>query len=85
MTEQEVLDSFTRILSDLLASDSIRLTSQTRREDVPGWDSFAYINFIVAVEQQFDLKFGVAEIESFEDVGAIVRRTRALSAGRERR
>jgi acyl carrier protein len=84
MTDQEVLDSFTRVLRDLLANDAIQLTAETRREDVPGWDSFAYINFIVAVEQQFGIKFGVAEVESFENVGAIVQRTRALSAGRER-
>jgi len=85
MTNQEVLDSLTRILSDLLANDSIQLTAATRREDVAGWDSFSYINFIVAVEQQFDIKFGVAEVESFENVGAIVQRTLALSTGRDRR
>jgi acyl carrier protein len=85
MTDQEALDSFTRVLRDLLSNDSIQLTAETRREDVPGWDSFAYINFIVAVEQQFGIKFGVAEVESFENVGSIVQRTRALSTGRERR
>jgi acyl carrier protein len=85
MTDQEILDSFARILRDLLSSDSIQLTAETRREDVPGWDSFAYINFIVAVEMEFDITFGVAEVESFETVGSIVQRTRALSGGRERR
>ena len=39
-----------RILRDLLLDDSIELTMETRREDVPNWDSFNYINFIVAVE-----------------------------------
>ena len=85
MTNQEVLDSLTRILRDLLSNDSIQLTAETRREEVPGWDSFSYINFIVAVEQQFDIKFGVAEVESFEHVGAIVQRTCALTNRRERR
>ena len=42
-----------------------------RRSDIPAWDSFAYINFIVAVEQEFGVKFGVAEVEAFETVGAI--------------
>jgi len=51
---------------------------QTRREDVPNWDSFNYINFIVAVEIEFDVKFRVADIESFENVGAIVAETRDL-------
>jgi hypothetical protein len=38
---------------------------ETRREDVPNWDSFNYINFIVAVEMEFGVKFKVADIESF--------------------
>jgi acyl carrier protein len=50
----------------------------TRRDDVRDWDSLAYISFMVGVETEFGVKFGVAEIESFENVGAIVRRTRAL-------
>jgi len=82
MTEQEILNTFREILGDLLGSDSLALTMQTRRTDVPGWDSFNYVNFIVAVEMRFKLKFRVAEVESFEDVGAIVRRTHELLENR---
>jgi acyl carrier protein len=45
---------------------------------VANWDSFAYVSFIVAVEIEFGLKFGVAEVEPFQNVGAIVRRISAL-------
>ena len=72
MTDPEVLAALTRILRDLLMNDSIALTMETRREDVPGWDSFNYINFIVAAEIEFGVKFKVADIESFANVGAIV-------------
>jgi acyl carrier protein len=78
MTDQDVLNWLTRILRDLLSDDSIVLTMETKRDDVPNWDSFAYINFIVAVEDQFGVKFGMAEIESFQNVGEIVRRTSAI-------
>ena len=37
-----------------------------------------YINFIAAVEIELGVKFGVADIESFEDVGAIVAQTSAM-------
>ena len=41
-----------------------------------------YMNFIVMVEMRFGIKFRVAEIESFKDVGAIVAAMRAkLPAG----
>ena len=72
MTTQEILTTFTRILCDLLLDDSIVLTMESRREDIPEWDSFNYINFIVAVEAQFGVKFKIADIESFPDVSAIV-------------
>jgi acyl carrier protein len=81
MTEQERLTKLTRILSDLLGDDSIALTLDTVREDVPGWDSFAYINFIVAIEAGFGIKFRIADVESFPNVGAIVK---AITTARPR-
>ena len=72
MTGDEILTVLTRILRDVLMDDSIVLTMETRREDVPNWDSFNYINFIVATEMEFRVKFKVADIESFANVGAIV-------------
>jgi len=51
---------------------------ETKRDEVPNWDSFAYVSFIVAVEMEFGMKFRVAEVESFQNVGAIVRAISAL-------
>jgi acyl carrier protein len=73
-TDTEILSAMSRTLGDLLGEDSIVLTAATRRTDVDGWDSFTYISFIAAIE----MEFGVADVESFEDVGAIVRRLKAL-------
>jgi acyl carrier protein len=81
MRDSERLATMTRILRDLLADDTIELTMQTAREDVPGWDSFAYVNFIVAVEAEFRVKFRIADIESFTNAGAIVT---AIDAGQKR-
>jgi acyl carrier protein len=78
MTDSHILEAFTRILRELLWDDSIVLTMETKRDDVAHWDSLGYVSFIVAVEMEFRVKFSVAEVESFEDVGAIVRRTKAL-------
>jgi len=82
MTEPEILALCTRVLRDLLADDSIELTLATRRPDVDGWDSFAYISFIAIVEAEPKIKFNIADVESFENVGAIVRNATGLTAGR---
>ena len=79
MTDQEILTKFTSILRSLLLDDSIVLTMETQREEVPNWDSFNYINFIVAVEIEFGVKFKVADIESFANVGAIVTELKNMS------
>lgn len=78
MTPQAILETLTRILRDLLGDDAIVLGMGTTRDEVPGWDSFTYVSFIVAVEMEFGVKFGVAEVESFENVGAIVNRLQTL-------
>ncbi len=80
MTDQQLLDLFSRTLNDLLGEETIALTMDTRRSDVPNWDSFSYINFIAAVEMELGIRFGVADVESFENVGAIVQRAQALKA-----
>lgn len=72
-TEPERLVTLTQILRDLIGDDQIELTMATVREDVPGWDSFSYVNFIVAVEAEYGIKFRIADVESFPDVGAIVK------------
>jgi acyl carrier protein len=78
MTDQEILTTFTRILRDLLDDESIVLTMETRRTDVPNWDSFGYVTFIAAAEMQFGIKFRIADVESFATVGDIVAQTRTL-------
>ena len=81
MNEQQILATFTRILRELLGDDSIELSAQTAREDVPGWDSFNYVNFIVAAELELGIKFSVADVESFANVGEIVAEAQSLLNG----
>ena len=78
MGDPEILDVLARVLRDLLMDDSIVLKMDTRREDVPNWDSLIYINFIVAVEIELGIKFKVADVESFANVGEIVTRIKEM-------
>jgi acyl carrier protein len=78
MTSDDILTTLRRILCDLIGDDSIVLTMETTRADVPGWDSFQYVNFIVAVEIELGIKFRIADVESFETVGEIVAEAQVL-------
>ena len=81
MTDQQLLEQFSRILADLLGEDGLQLKMDTRRSDVPNWDSFTYINFIAAVEMELGIRFKIADVESFEDEGAIVRCVQQMKSG----
>ena len=78
MTDPEILDTLTRILRDLLEDPAIVLTPSTTRPEVPRWDSFAYVTFIVAVEGEFGIRFPIADVESFQTVGDIVKAIQTL-------
>jgi acyl carrier protein len=78
MTDQDILNTLSRILGILLGDDSMVLVPQTTRADVPRWDSFMNISFIVAVEAEFGIKFRLADVEAFQTVGEIVEEIRSL-------
>ncbi len=79
MNDRDILQRFSAILADLLGDDSIELTRESKRDDVPGWDSFNYINFIVAVEMEFGVKFRVSDVEAFLNVGEIADELKSLA------
>jgi acyl carrier protein len=83
MTDQELIDLFSRTLQDLLGDDTIALTTTTTRAEVPGWDSFNYINFIAVVETELKIRFRISDVESFENVGGIVRCASTLLAAKK--
>jgi acyl carrier protein len=78
VTDQQILAALTHVLRDILDDQSIVLDMQTVRADVPDWDSFKYVTFIVAIEMELGIKFGVADVESFITVGDIVAEVRSL-------
>jgi acyl carrier protein len=80
MNPDAILKELTTTLGDLLDDDTISLTMETVRSDIPGWDSFNYIAFMVAVEARFKIKFKTSDIESFANVGEIVHRISELKA-----
>ena len=57
---------------DVLDLDELHLTETTTAKDVEGWDSLSHLRLIVAVEQDFGLKFTTGEIERFKNIGDMV-------------
>lgn len=52
--------------------DELIVTRDTKGGDIDEWDSLSHINLVVAVEQEFNVKFALAEIQELKNVGDMV-------------
>ncbi|MBI0436061.1 acyl carrier protein [Roseomonas sp. KE0001] len=82
MTEAEIYSALTEVFQDVFDDDGITLTPKTTAADVPGWDSQAHVNLVVAAEVRFGVRFRTAELESLHDVGDFVQLIARKKEGR---
>jgi len=67
-----VLDSrLKEIVQDVLGEEDLDLDERTTAADVPGWDSLAHINIMVAVETEYGVHFSSSQLSAFRDLGAL--------------
>jgi acyl carrier protein len=60
-------------MSDVFFLDDIDVDENSTAADVEEWDSLSHIRLIVAIEQNFHIKFKNSEIESMKNVGDLVK------------
>jgi acyl carrier protein len=68
METNEILNTLTEILRDLLKNDAVCLTPETQACDVNGWDSLTNMLLINHVEKQFNIHFNFREIARLNKV-----------------
>jgi acyl carrier protein len=72
MTTEEILGRMTDVFRDVLDNDAIELSRETTANDIEEWDSLAHINIIVAIEQEFSLRFDLIDIKPLRNIGEFV-------------
>jgi acyl carrier protein len=73
-TRSPTLERIEGVVRALLNDDDIFLTPATRPGDVPGWDSFANVNIVFAVEEEFEIRFGDDDLTAVDTVGELADR-----------
>jgi acyl carrier protein len=72
MGQEKIYDRLTRVFRNVFDDDSLVPTATMTAADVQDWDSVNHITLIVAVEEEFGVKFKTAEIEKMKNVGQMV-------------
>jgi acyl carrier protein len=62
-----------QVFCDVFQTPDLVLRPETSAADVPGWDSFAHINLVIALEQQFGVTFTTDEIAEMKCVDDLVK------------
>lgn len=72
MTREEAYVRVNKVFRDIFDDETITVTDETTAADIEDWDSLEHINLIVALEEEFGMKFTMGEITGMKDVGESV-------------
>jgi acyl carrier protein len=73
MNRAEIFEKLNAVFRDVLDVDSILLTEATKANEIEQWDSLSHVTLVVAIEKVFKVRFTLAQIQSWTNVGDLVR------------
>ena len=68
----DILKKLQPIFQDIFEDDELLITVESNADTVEDWDSLAHIILIFAIEQEFEIKFALGELEAMKNVGDMV-------------
>ena len=68
----DILDKLQPIFQDIFEDDELLITVESNADTVEDWDSLAHIILIFEIEQEFEIKFALGELEAMKNVGDMV-------------
>jgi acyl carrier protein len=60
-----------QVFREVFDDDDIVITDATTARDIPDWDSLAHVSLIVAVEQEFSVRFASSDVGGLKNVGEL--------------
>ena len=68
----DILDELQPIFQDIFEDDELLITAESNADTVEGWDSLVHVTLIFVIEQEFEIKFALGELETMKNVGDMV-------------
>ncbi len=79
MTDEEIYGALQQVFDAVFHRHDIKLTPTLSAADVPGWDSFMYINLIIGIEERFGISLDGPELDELQNIGDLVRAVARLT------
>jgi acyl carrier protein len=71
--ENAILSELTPVFRKVFDDEKLTITLTTTANDVDGWDSLTHMNLITSIERHYGIKFRLADIIKFRNVGDLCR------------
>lgn len=72
MTRNEIIENLTRIFEETFSEPNIVLRDEMTANDVDKWDSLSHMLMITEVENTFNIKFKLKELNKMRTVGDLI-------------
>ena len=72
MTREEIVSKLTVIFHEVFNDNTIVLNDGMTSNDVDNWDSLTHMLLITSIEENFEIKFRLKELNRLKQVGDIV-------------
>jgi acyl carrier protein len=72
LTRDEILSRLQAVFRKAFGDPALSVSDRTTAADVPDWTSLRHVDLIVAVEQEFAVRFSTREVRQLENVGSLV-------------
>jgi len=65
-------DDAIKWIAELFEETVDRITPETKRDDIPGWDSLGILNLMAGLDEGFGILLSEAEISKLHKVGDVL-------------
>ena len=66
------MEKLQEIFRDIFDDEDLVICDTTSAKDIEDWDSLTQINLIVAIEEEFKIKFKLEEVAKLNNVGEML-------------
>lgn len=72
MSREEILEKVSEVLSEIFDNPGLVIGEETTAADVEGWDSLRHITVIEEIEDAFDIRFSMKEVNGMKNIGEMI-------------
>jgi acyl carrier protein len=71
MERNEMSQKMTEVLTSVLKHNNFEIRDDLVAADVEGWDSLTHMDIISAIEEKFEVKFKLRDLNKLKNMGSL--------------